>query len=437
MTANSGLPTSPLMPTAKTNFSSSTNRLTLTGAGYDNSGNLTATSLGDTLAYDAENRLASYTLSNSTTSYKYGPQGRRVQKVTPTVTETYVYDAFGKLAAEYSTAAPTAGGTYYRTTDHLGSTRLVTKQDKSDADCYDYAPFGEEIPNTLGNRSSNNCFAASFNGRHRFTGKERDDESDLDYFLARYYSGPMGRFTSVDPENAGADPAFPQTWNAYAYVANNPLKYVDKNGEYLATAWSVANVAIGVASFASNIKQGNYVAATVDAVGVALDVAATTTGLPGGAGTALRVARAADKLATATGAARTAVKGVDAVDTATTAIQAATNADDAAGAAKKLEGIYEFSDATQQGKTYVGQSHNVEKRLKKHLKSGKLVPQTTVKATPVAGGKTTREVAEQRRINQLGGTTNRPGSQTSNQRNPIGQKRRERIEKKFGSLDQD
>ena len=326
VSANSGLPTSPLMPTAKTNFSSSTNRLTLTGARYDNSGNLTATSLGDTLAYDAENRLKSYTLSSATTTYKYGPEGRRVQKATPTVTETYVYDAFGKLAAEYSTVAPTSGGTFYRTTDHLGSTRLVTKQDKSDADCYDYAPFGEEIPNTLGSRSSNACFAASFDGRHRFTGKERDDESDLDYFLARYYSGPMGRFTSVDPENAGADPEFPQTWNAYAYVANNPLKYVDRNGEYLATAWSVANVAIGVASFASNIKQGNYVAATVDAVGVALDVAATTTGLPGGAGTALRVARAADKLATATGAARTAVKGVDAVDTATDAERVLTKA---------------------------------------------------------------------------------------------------------------
>ena len=167
VTANSGLPTSPLMPTASTNFSSSTNRLTLTGAGYDNSGNLTATSLGDTLAYDAENRLTSYTLSSATTNYKYGPQGRRVQKATPTVTETYVYDAFGKLAAEYSTAAPTSGGTFYRTTDHLGSTRLVTKQDKSDADCYDYAPFGEEIPNTLGSRSSNACFAASFDGRHK------------------------------------------------------------------------------------------------------------------------------------------------------------------------------------------------------------------------------------------------------------------------------
>ena len=243
VTANSGLPTSPLMPTARSNFSSSTNRLTLTGTNYDNAGNQIATALGETLAYDAANRLKSYTLSSATTSYNYGPQGRRVQKVTPSVTETYVYDAFGKLAAEYSSAAPSSAGTFYRTSDHLGSTRLVTKQDQSDADCYDYAPFGEEIPDTLGSRSSNACFAAAFDGRHRFTGKERDDESDLDYFLARYYSGPMGRFLSVDPENAGADQAFPQSWNAYAYVNNNPLKYVDPDGEVAFTA-----VALGCAA---------------------------------------------------------------------------------------------------------------------------------------------------------------------------------------------
>jgi RHS repeat-associated protein len=259
VTANSGLPTSPLMPTATTNFSTSTNRLTLTGAGYDNSGNLTATSLGDTLAYDAENRLTSYTLSSATTSYKYGPQGRRVQKVTPTVTETYVYDAFGKLAAEYSTAAPTSGGTFYRTTDHLGSTRLVTKQDKSDADCYDFAPFGEEIPNTLGSRSSNACFAASFDGRHRFTGKERDDESDLDYFLARYYSGPMGRFTSADEPFVDQHAENPQSWNLYQYGYNNPLANVDIDGRSVWTKIGKVTVKLAkgadvTSAFADNIQ---------------------------------------------------------------------------------------------------------------------------------------------------------------------------------------
>ena len=218
------------MPTATTNYSSATNRLTLNGSGYDSAGNLTATSLGETLAYDADNRLISYTYSSATTSYKYGPEGRRVQKVTTTTTETYVYDAFGRLAAEYSTAAPASAGTFYRTTDHLGSTRLVTKQDQSDAACFDFAPFGEEIPDTLGSRSSNTCFASSFTPRHQFTGQERDDESDLDYFGARYFGASLGRFTSPDPLMASAKASDPQTWNRYAYTLNNPLRYVDPDG---------------------------------------------------------------------------------------------------------------------------------------------------------------------------------------------------------------
>ncbi len=66
--------------------------------------------------------------------------------------------------------------------------------------------------------------------RQQFTGKERDTETGLDYFGARYYSGAQGRFTSPDPENASADPADPQSWNGYAYARNNPLKYVDPDG---------------------------------------------------------------------------------------------------------------------------------------------------------------------------------------------------------------
>ncbi len=63
-----------------------------------------------------------------------------------------------------------------------------------------------------------------------FTGQERDSESTLDYFHARYFSGPQGRFTGVDPENAGAALGDPQSWNGYAYVSNNPLSYTDPSG---------------------------------------------------------------------------------------------------------------------------------------------------------------------------------------------------------------
>jgi RHS repeat-associated protein len=64
----------------------------------------------------------------------------------------------------------------------------------------------------------------------RSTGKERDAESGLDYFGARYYGSSMGRFMSPDPSNLGVDIYLPQTWNRYAYVVNNPLSLVDKNG---------------------------------------------------------------------------------------------------------------------------------------------------------------------------------------------------------------
>jgi hypothetical protein len=43
-------------------------------------------------------------------------------------------------------------------------------------------------------------------------------------------SSAQGRFTSPDPSNLGVDFSNPQTWNRYAYVGNNPLKYVDQNG---------------------------------------------------------------------------------------------------------------------------------------------------------------------------------------------------------------
>lgn len=64
--------------------------------------------------------------------------------------------------------------------------------------------------------------------RRTFTGKERDQETALDYFGARYDSSAQGRFMS--PDTGAAKPEDPQTWNRYAYVTNNPGRYVDPNG---------------------------------------------------------------------------------------------------------------------------------------------------------------------------------------------------------------
>lgn len=63
------------------------------------------------------------------------------------------------------------------------------------------------------------------------TGKERDAESGLDYFGARYYASSMGRFSSPDPSGLTfADPTNPQSLNLYSYVLNNPLAFIDPDG---------------------------------------------------------------------------------------------------------------------------------------------------------------------------------------------------------------
>jgi RHS repeat-associated protein len=80
----------------------------------------------------------------------------------------------------------------------------------------------------------------------RYTGKERDTESGLDYFGARYYASNMGRWMSPDPlqwvqwqngnrsaqEKFSAYIADPQHLNLYAYVGNNPLSRTDPTGLY-------------------------------------------------------------------------------------------------------------------------------------------------------------------------------------------------------------
>jgi RHS repeat-associated protein len=63
-----------------------------------------------------------------------------------------------------------------------------------------------------------------------FTGKERDSETGLDYFGARYNASSIGRFMTPDPLMASAHASDPQTWNRYAYTFNNPLRYVDPDG---------------------------------------------------------------------------------------------------------------------------------------------------------------------------------------------------------------
>ncbi len=78
--------------------------------------------------------------------------------------------------------------------------------------------------------------ALGFQTRHTFTGQEKDVESGLLYYGARYYNPNRGRFTQPDPAIMNPSKemlANPQLLNPYSYAANNPLKYTDPTGEKL------------------------------------------------------------------------------------------------------------------------------------------------------------------------------------------------------------
>ena len=83
-------------------------------------------------------------------------------------------------------------------------------------------------------------YDTSINLPSRYTGKERDAESGLDYFGARYYASNLGRFVSPD-WSAQEEPVpyskltDPQSLDLYAYVRNNPMSQSDPDGHTAAT----------------------------------------------------------------------------------------------------------------------------------------------------------------------------------------------------------
>jgi len=141
--------------------------------------------------------------------------------------------------------------------DVLGSVRVVTNQAGAVVRRHDFKPFGEEVNVTFPNPD-----------RKLFTGQERDSETALDYFGARYYRAGIGRFTAVDPAAALDESAIePQLWNRYAYVRNSPVTHVDPDGKF----------PVAIAAVIPGPQQPVVVAAVV--IGAATAVVAASPGL--------------------------------------------------------------------------------------------------------------------------------------------------------------
>jgi RHS repeat-associated protein len=115
--------------------------------------------------------------------------------------------------------------------DHLGSANLVTNAEGDILEETTFFPFGE-----LRNQWKASAEEASSPNHYLFSEKERDEETTLQYFEARYLAAPLGRFNRVDPlveEVPEAAMEDPQLLHAYAYARNNPIVMSDPDGRFV------------------------------------------------------------------------------------------------------------------------------------------------------------------------------------------------------------
>jgi hypothetical protein len=91
----------------------------------------------------------------------------------------------------------------------------------------------------------------------------------------------------------------------YAYCANDPVNFVDPEGEAIDVLWDVASIGLGVKSLMDNVKSGNVRGAIGDGAGIAVDaLVAMVPFVPGGVGVARSGVKAADFLDDVVGAAK-------------------------------------------------------------------------------------------------------------------------------------
>jgi len=222
---------------------------------YDNEGNRirrTETATGEVTEYqwDHRNRLVRVVTKDSggtvlaTADYTYDPLGRRIARRVdpdgdgpdPAATTRFVhngahvllqFDDAGTLAHRYLHGLEAdqvladddgSGSFLWTLTDHLGTVADLVGPDGTSADHRTYGAFGTLTSQT--NPGLDHLFA--------YAGRERDAETGLYYYRARYYDPTLGRFLSEDPVAFES-----RDFNLYRYVRNDPLDATDPTGRYI------------------------------------------------------------------------------------------------------------------------------------------------------------------------------------------------------------
>jgi len=118
------------------------------------------------------------------------------------------------------------GAVSYYFSDHLKTASVVTDSAGNIKEDEDFYPWGGELQ-----------FVNNDSNHYKFGGHERDNETGLDYMLARYYSNPLGRFLTPDWAAKPAAVPYavlddPQSLNLYTYVRNISTSKTDPDGHF-------------------------------------------------------------------------------------------------------------------------------------------------------------------------------------------------------------
>ncbi len=221
----------------------STNRFELNqGFSYDKNGNVISdvdpvTSSARTFVFNGDNKQTEVKRGSEVVGrYFYDGEGKRIKKQRYAggvlAEETVFVYSSGKLVAEYSNQVSQTPTVAYTTTDHLGSPRIITNQLGQVKSRRDFMPFGEDIFENVGaaRTAALNYSSNQDDLRQKFTGYQKDSETQLDFAEARMYENRFGRFTAVDPLLASGRSGNPQTFNRYVYVSNRPMSLTDPTG---------------------------------------------------------------------------------------------------------------------------------------------------------------------------------------------------------------
>ena len=230
------------MPTYNYNSSNELTSNSLGSYTYDANGNTLSDPSGKSYTWDFDNRLTQAVVPGTgTTTLRYDPFGRRIQKSGPLGTTNYLYDGVGMWAnviaevdnsgnvlARYTQdlsldrpfAELRSGTSSYYEQDGLGSVTSLSNAAGALANTYNYDSFGKLTAST-----------GTLTNPFQYTGRDVDAESAINYYRARYYDPMTGRFLSEDPIR------FAGGINFYAYVLDNPVNKNDPMGENPFNYW--------------------------------------------------------------------------------------------------------------------------------------------------------------------------------------------------------